>query len=265
MPDWRDRVAKPAVRIVAAALLVCACPIVAAVAWAGETLTIHASFTPNELGASTNLSATATFGSAAAGPQSPAVKVTAYGPAGMSVDTRGAGICTATAAMLQAAGPTICPANSRIGFGNGVGLFEIGKEIIPGHFTLEFFLAPSRQGQLAMLVYVNSVTPASDQKALVAREVRGPKPYGTGITFDVPTTPSLPGAGLGWEEHVSLTLGSAHVAYYRTVHGKRKLIHVRGIVLPKTCPRGGFPIEGQVGFADGTTTTTTSVVSCPRK
>jgi hypothetical protein len=34
---------------------------------------------------------------------------------------------------------------------------------------------------------------------------------------------------------------------------------------PKTCPHGGFPIEAQVGFADGTMTTTTSAVPCPGK
>jgi hypothetical protein len=259
------RIELPRLAFVAAAFLACAYLIVTPVAWAGEPPTIHARFTPDKLGASTNLSATVTFGSAPVAPQSPAVKVTAYGPAGMSVDTLGAGICTATPVMLQEAGPTICPASSRIGFGNGVGLFELGKEILPGHFTLEFFLAPSQQGHLVMLVYVNSVSPASDQIVLVAREVRGPKPYGVGITFDVPTIASLPGAGLGWEEHVSVSLGSAHVAYYKTVHGKRKLIHVRGIVLPGTCPHGGFPIEAQLGFADGTMTTATSVVSCPHK
>jgi len=253
------------IRIVVAALVVCACLIAVAVAWAGETVSVHASFTPEKLGAPTNLSATATFGATTAGPQSPAVKVTTYGPAGMSVDTRGAGTCTATPATLEETGPSACPADSRVGFGSGVGLFEIAKEVDPEHFTLEFFLAPSEHGHLVMLAYVNSATPASDQKALVAREVQGPKPYGIGISFEVPASPTLPGAALGWEEHISLTFGAAHVAYYKTIHGKRKLVHVKGIVLPKTCPHGGFPIETQVGFADGTTTTTTTTVPCPSK
>jgi hypothetical protein len=258
---------KPNIRIVVAALVVCACLIAVAVAWAGETLTVHASFTPDKLGASTNLSATATFGSTTANPQSPVVKVTAYGPAGMSIDTRGAGTCTATPATLEETGPSACPADSRVGFGNGVGLFEIAKEVLPEHFTLEFFLAPSEHGHLVMLIYVNSATPAADQKALVAREVQGPKPYGIGISFEIPISGqlTLPGAPLGWEEHVSLTLGATNVAYYKTIHGKRKLVHVKGIVLPKTCPHGGFPTEAQVGFADGTMTTTTSTVPCPGK
>ena len=109
---------KPNIRIVVSALVVCVCLIAVTVAWAGETLTVHASFTPEKLGGSTNLSATATFGSNTQNPQSPVVKVTAYGPAGMSVDTRGAGTCTATLATLEETGPSACPADSRVGFGN---------------------------------------------------------------------------------------------------------------------------------------------------
>ena len=62
------------IRIVVAASVVCACLIAVAVAWAGETVSVHASFTPEKLGAPTNLSATATFGATTAGPLPPAVK-----------------------------------------------------------------------------------------------------------------------------------------------------------------------------------------------
>jgi hypothetical protein len=252
------------IRIVATVLLVCACLIPVSVTSAAQTLRVHARFTPEKLGAPTNLSATATFGPTAAGPQPPAVKVTLYGPKGMSVDTRGAGTCTATPDALQEIGPSACPVDSRIGFGSGVGLFEIANEIIKGHFTLEFFLAPSEHGHLVMLIYVNSVAPATGQKVLVAREVQGSSPYGIGITFGVSESPTLPGALPGWEERVSLTLGATHVAYYRPVRGSRRLVHVRGIVLPKRCPRGGFPIESGVEFADGTSTISKTTVPCPR-
>jgi hypothetical protein len=51
----------------------------------------------------------------------------------------------------------------------------------------------------------------------------------------------------------------------RVLHGKRKLQHVRGLITPKTCPRAGFPIEVQIGFADGTATRTNTTVTCPHK
>ncbi|HEY2282555.1 MAG TPA: hypothetical protein VGH60_03275 [Solirubrobacteraceae bacterium] len=254
-------------RVLVAASLACACLIAAAVAWGAQTqtLTVHAGFTPDRLGVPTNLSATAVFGPTGPGPQSPAVKVTAYAPAGLLVDVRGAGTCTATPAMLEARGPSACPASSRIGLGNGVGLFEIAHEHIPGPLTIEFFLAPSEHGHLAVLIYVEAVTPASEQLAFVGHEARAPKPYGVGITFEIPIVTTLPGASLGWLQHVSLSFGASHVAYYKTIHGKRKLQHVRGLVTPKTCPRAGFPIEVQIGFADGTATSTSTTIPCPHR
>lgn len=247
------------------ALLACGSLLVVAVAWATETVAIKTSFTPNKLGAATNLSATATFGSTIAGLQSPVTSVTAYGPAGMSVDTRGAGTCTASAAKLKDIGPRACPADSRVGFGKGVGLFELGGELIPAPFTLEFFLAPKENGRLAMLIYVNADTPASEQLVLIATEVHAPKPYGFGITFDIPIIPSLPGAALGWVQHIFLTFGAKNVAYFRSVHGKKTLLHVKGVSVPKMCPRGGFPIEARIGFADGATTTVNPTIPCPAK
>lgn len=235
------------------------------VAAATQTFSVRASFSPDRLGSPANLSALATFGSNMPGPLSPVTKVTAYGPAGMSVDTRGADTCTASATELQENGASACPAASRVGFGKGVGLFEIAGEDIQGPFTLEFFLAPRENGHLVFLIYVNADTPASEQLVLVAREVRAPNPYGFGITFDIPIIPTLPGAALGWVNHVALTFGSTHIAYYKTVHGRRKLLHVRGIVIPKTCPHGGFPIEGQVGYADGTTSAAKTTIPCPRR
>jgi len=250
--------------IIIAALVMCAPPISATTASAANTLTVRARFTPDKLGAPTNLSATAAFGSTTAGPQSPAVKVNVYGPRGMSVDTRGSGVCTATPAMLEELGPSACPADSRVGFGSGVGLFELGNKIREGRFTLEFFLAPAEHRQPVMLAYVNATSPVAYQTVIVAREAQGTGPYGMGITFDAPIPPTLPGALPGWEHRISITLGATHVAYYRTVRGKRRLVHVRGIVTPKRCPRGGFPVESEVEFADGTSAISRTTIPCPR-
>src|SRR5271154_5030264 len=104
---------KPNIRIAVAALPLGACLIVAAVAWAGETLAVHASFSPDELGASTNLSLTANFISSTGRPPSPITKFVLYAPAGIEVDLHGARTCTA--ATLERRGPGGCPADSRAG------------------------------------------------------------------------------------------------------------------------------------------------------
>jgi hypothetical protein len=251
------------VRVLVAVFSACACAALAGAAQAAETLSFQASFTPDRLGAPANLSASATFASSEGAALSPVTQVTTYGPAGMSVDVRGAGTCTASPATLESLGPTACPADSRIGFGRAVGLQELAHERIPGPFTLEFFLAPRQDGHLVALIYVDAVSPASEQLVLVAREVQAPRPYGFGITFEVPIVPTIPGAPLGWVQHAFVTLGSANVAYYKTVRGRRTLFHVKGIVVPRTCPRGGFPVELQVRNADGSAAAAKASIPCP--
>ncbi|HEY7951720.1 MAG TPA: hypothetical protein VID70_01960 [Solirubrobacteraceae bacterium] len=240
----------------------CVCLALAGAAWAAQTLSIRTTFTPDKLGASTNLSATALFGSTTPGVPSPIRHVTAYGPAGLTLDVRGAGTCTV--AKLEAVGPSACPADSRIGFGGGVGLLELAGEVIHEPFTLDFFLGPREGGRVAVLIYVNAVTPVSVQLVLTAREVYGPKPYGWGVSFDIPTIPTLPGASYASVEKTSFTFGDSKVAYFRTIHGKRRLVHVKGLIVPKSCPAGGFPYEAAFSFEDGTANTYKGTIPCPR-
>jgi hypothetical protein len=250
-------------RVLLAALLACACLIVTAVAWATETLTTHASFSPDKLGVPTNVSATAEFHSTTTGVPSPASKVIVYLPAGLEIDVRGTGTCVA--AKLEASGPSACPADSRIGFGGGMGLLELAKEVIREPYTLDLFLGPKENGHLVVLAYVNASSPASFQLVVVAKEIHAPKPYGLGFNIAIPPIPTLPEASNASIETAFLTVGDKNVAYYKKVHGKNKLVHVRGIVVPKTCPSGGFPYKALVSFEDGTSLTNTGAIACPRK
>ena len=129
-------------RIFLIALLACACVLLAGAAWAADTLVVHESFTPNKLGVPTNLSITAKFSSTTGAPPSPIIKLTLYAPAGLRIDARGAGACSER--VLQQRGPSGCPANSRAGFGGGVGLVELPKTVIHEPFTIDFFFAPSQ-------------------------------------------------------------------------------------------------------------------------
>lgn len=250
-------------RALLAALLACTCFLLAAVAWATNTLIVHESFTPDKLGAPTNLSITAKFVSTTGGPPSPIARLTLYAPAGLGVDARGAGTCTTR--KLAEHGPSGCPPSSRVGFGGGVGLVEFGKSIIHEPYTLDFFFAPKEHGRLALLAYASAVSPVPVELVVVAKEVHAPKPYGLGFSVEIPPISTLPGASLASVENAFATFGATNVAYYETVHGKRTLVHLRGIVVPKTCPRSGFPSEGTIDFADGTTLTVNPTIPCPHK
>ncbi|MGH2904073.1 MAG: hypothetical protein ACRDK7_10880 [Solirubrobacteraceae bacterium] len=243
-------------------LIPCACLILATVAWGAQTLTVQANFTPDKLGASTNLSIAGQFASTTGGPPSPITKITLYAPAGLGVDRSGTGICTATT--LEERGPGGCPTDSRAGFGGGVGLLAFPKETIREPYTLDFFFGPSKHGHLALLIYASALSPVPVQLVVVAKEVRAPKPYGLGFSVEVPPIATFPGASYASVESAFATFGAANVTYYKTVHGKRTLVHLKGVAVPKRCPRGGFPAEGTVDFADGTTLTVNPTIPCPR-
>ena len=251
-------------KVLIAVGVLCACLTAAAAAWAAETLEVTASFSPDKLGAPTNVHGTATIGSTSGPLPSPIAETTVMGPAGLRVDTKGVGICN-TVKLEQTLETSVCPKDSKAGFGGGVGAYELAGQVNEEPFTLNFYRGPNEDGHLVILAYLNAVSPVSVQLVLKAQVVNEPKPYGLGFTFKVPPIESLPGASNATAKSIYITLGAPNAAYFETVHGKRKLVHVKGIIVPKTCPKGGFPYETQFTFEDGTTNTVKHTIPCPHK
>jgi hypothetical protein len=258
----------PKARISLAAALCCAslcvAACIAAVAQAEETVQItSAGFKPDRLGVPTNVFGSATIGSTNLPVPSPIRHVNVYGPAGVTLDLQGTGTCTE--AILLNKGPAACPANSKAGFGGGQGVYELAHEIVPEKFTLDFFLGDNRPGHTVLLIYLNGSSPVSIQLVFTAPVINSPKPYGLGFSLNVPIIHVLPEASDASATSSFLTLGAKNVAYFKKVHGKRKLFHVRGIITPKTCPHGGWPVASEFTFEDGSTVKSTSKIPCPRK
>jgi hypothetical protein len=251
-------------RISIAAALCCASLLVAAPVQAEQTVKITAaSFSPDKLGVPTNVFGSATIGSTDLPLPSPITHVNVYGPPGVTLDLEGTGTCSE--ATLENIGPKACPANSRAGFGGGEGVYELGHEIVTERFTLDFFLGDNRPGHTVLLIYLNGSTPVSIQLVFTAPVINSPKPYGLGFSLNVPIIKVLPEASDASAKSSFLTLGAKDAAYFKKVKGKRKLFHVKGIITPKSCPRGGWPVATQFAFQDGSTVTSTSKIPCPRR
>lgn len=253
----------PKVRALIAVGVTGACLLGAAAVWAAETLTVTAGFSPDRLGAPTNVHGTATIGSTTGPLPSPIAETTVMGPPGLKVDVNGVGVCDPTT--LAASGPEGCPKDSKAGFGGGVGAYELGHEVREEPFTLNFFRGPNEGGHLVLLAYLDAVAPVSVQMVFKAQIVQEPKPYGLGFTFKVPPIETLPGASNATAKSIFITLGAPNAAYFEKVHGRRRLVHVKGIIVPKRCPRGGFPYETQFTFEDGTTNTVKGTIPCPHR
>jgi hypothetical protein len=237
----------------------------AGVARAQETVSITAAgFSPDRLGVPTNVFGSATITSTTGPVPSPIRHVNVYGPAGVTLDLRGSGVCDRE--ILERVGPQACPANSRAGFGGGQGIYMIGKELVEEEYTLDFFLADNRPGHVSLLIYLMGSKPVAVEMVFPpAPVIQGPKPYGLGFSVDVPEIKVLPEASNASAKSAFLTLGAKNVAYYLTVHGKRELLHVKGIILPTSCPRGGWPVASQFTFEDGSTVMAKRTVACPKK
>jgi hypothetical protein len=253
--------------ILAAALLAAgSLASLASFAWAAaSTVEVHERFTPDRLGASTNLSLTARFspppGAPAGATPEPVRKLTVYAPAGMTIDARGADTCSRAA--LERGGPSACPPDSRAGFGGGVGSLQLPGELVREAFTLDFFFGSESPGHMALLIYASASSPVNVELVVVAHEVRARPPYGLGFSVEVPPISTIPGAPLATIESAFASLGAGNVAYYRRVRDRRRLVRVRGLVVPRTCPRGGFPSRARIEFRDGRTLTLDPTMPCP--
>jgi hypothetical protein len=241
----------------------CVCAALAGIAWAGgDGLIVKEAFTPDKLGAATNLSITASFASSADVPPSPIDRLTLYGPAGLGIQARGAGTCTE--AVLYQRGPAGCPADSRVGFGGGIAVVALSGQLMREQFTLDFFFASAAHGHLSLLAYVHGTSPVTTGFVVVAKEIPTPKPYGLGFSARVPRVSTIPGASYASVESAFATLGAGDVAYFETVHGRRTLVHVKGLTVPRACPVGGFPTRAAIEFTDGATFTSNPTIPCPR-
>jgi hypothetical protein len=234
----------------------------AAGANAEETVQItRAGFSPAALGLPTNAFGSATIGSTTGPVPSPIEHVDVFGPAGVSLDLRGTGVCNRQE--LERIGVRACPANSRAGFGGGEGIYQLGGELVKESYTLDFFLGDNRPGHIALLVYLQGHSPVSVEITFAGRVISGQKPYGLGFSLDVPLIKVLPDASNASATSAFITLGAHNVAYYRKVHGRRTLFHVKGIILPKRCPPGGWPVASRFKFEDGSTVLAKRSVPCP--
>jgi hypothetical protein len=230
---------------------------------AGETVTLtEAGFTPNVAGAPTNAFGSATITSTEGPVPSPITHVDVYGPAGLTLGLEGSGTCARE--RLEQLGPRGCPADSKAGDGGGEGVYELGGEIIDENYTLEFFLADNQPGHVSLLILLQGHSPVSIEVIFSASVITGPPPYGLGFSVEVPLIKVLPEASDAAAKTAFLTLGAKGVTYYKKVHGKRKLFHVKGIILPKHCPHGGWPVASQFTFQDGSTVLAKRTIPCPK-
>ena len=251
------------IRAVTAALLVCGCCCLPATAGAAQTVTLHTSFTPDRLGASTTVGFGFQIASTSGGLPSPLTGLSLHLPPGIDYVTTTLGLSICQPASLLEHGLSGCSPNSRLGFGSA--LVEVPFGTGSGHEipNIQALMGPSHNGNIVVLFFANGQEPVYAQIVFQGELVAGSTAFGGDLDATIPLIPSVTNGPPVSILSVESTIGPSHLIYYKHVHGKRVAFHPRGVSVPLSCPRGGFPFSANFSFLDGTSTVASSVVPCP--
>ncbi len=246
-----------------ATVLAMLAPLASAAAAAAETASLHASFSPNRLGASTTIGFAFKIQGSGGTLPAPLSAVSLRLPAGIDYLSTTLGLSTCAPAVLAARGPAGCPPNSRLG--SGTALVEVpfgtgsGKEIP----EIQAVMGTPSNENIVVLFYANGLAPVLAQIVMQAELIAGSDTMPGRLDTRVPLIASVPGGPPVSILSVSARIGPAGLTYYETRHGRRVAFHPRGVSVPDRCPHGGFRFTARFSFTDATSTTAAVSIPCP--
>jgi hypothetical protein len=215
--------------------------------------TITPSLAPDKLGARGALTLTADFAEGSSTVPQPVRTAVLMLPAGLGLDVPSLRSCGA--ARLRARGPSGCPAQSELGRGHALVEAYAGSQVITENIALWVFLGPLHGFQPTVEVLGQGSTPLVKRIVLAGTVMPAHAPYGEELVMDIPaisTVPLEPDASLA---SLTLTVGAS---------ATRPAPNANTVVVPASCPPGGFPFAAEFTYADGVTGSALATALCPR-
>jgi hypothetical protein len=254
MPRERALLTAAPTRWAIALLLICMT--LTAPTWASTTAittaTVAPSLLPNELGGKAALTFKISYSGGEFGVPSPLRRSTLRLPAGLSLDIPKLRICSA--ARLRAQGASGCPRQSQIGGGHALVEAHAGSQTVSEHVGLRAFLGPLQELQPTLVILGQGYTPLDERVVLSGRVLPDRAPFGEALTISIPPIPALPFQSDASIVAFSLTIGAG--GRFRTHDGS-------AVLLPSSCPPGGFPFDAEFTYADGSSSSTYVTAPCP--
>jgi hypothetical protein len=237
-----------------------------AVAEAGTSARLFASFSPNRLGARTTLQFGFSFSVPPGGVPPPLTQVELRYPRNLGIELSGLGLATCTARILTASGPRGCPTNSVMGYGVVLTGIVLGTTVITESAPITILRAPySANDNLALLFYAEGTRPVTTDIVFSGLLVPAPVPFGGQVDIGVPLVPTLPGAPYISVIRLHATIGPRGVTYYERVANETLAYRPQGILMPHRCPRGGFQFSVEFSFSDQSHTRARTAARCPHR
>ena len=223
-------------------------------ALAETSATITPLISPDRLGAKASLTLTIRYTTATIGlfgVPPPVLRTAVRLPAGLDLDIPDLRSCSAS--RLRSRGPGACPAQAQIGHGHALIETHVGTVNLPEEISLNAFLGPLQGGQQVLDILGQGYSPFDERLVFTGAVLFVAAPYGEELVLSIPPIPTLrfePDASI---VTFTLTIGA---------HG-RAARHANTLLVPSTCPAGGFPFAAEFAYADGTTGSALATAACP--
>jgi hypothetical protein len=227
------------------------------------TATLSAAFTPERLGRRTTLHFGFSFSTPPGQVPPPLTQIELRYPDNLGIALSGLGLASCAPATLDELGPGGCPPNSIMGRGEAFTGIVLGVTPIRENAPIWIVRAPDQEGHLSVLFYSEGSTPVDTHIEFPGILLPANSPFGGVVSIGIPLVPTLPGAPYISVIHLHATLGPIGVTYYEHVGGVTLAYTPKGILLPSSCPRGGFPFAATFSFLDGSEAKAGTAIACP--
>jgi hypothetical protein len=244
-----------------AAVLLCLCA--ATTARATQSVTLGASFIPYRLGAPTTIDINLQVQAPAGQIPSALTEVEVRYPENLGFALSGLGLAVCSPAAVETAGTSGCPADSIMGRGSASAELRFGPQFVAENASISIARAPDQEGHIALLLYASGPSPVNTQILSPAQLLPAGPPFGGRLNMQLPIIPSVPGAADVAIVALRVTLGPLGLTYYEQTEGSTLAYTPKGILLPTSCPRGGFPFAASFSFLDGSHPSARATVPCP--
>jgi hypothetical protein len=234
-------------------------------AGAAPVARLNASFAPERLGRRSTLDFGFGFSAPLGGVPPPLTGIELRYPSNLGIGLSGLGLAFCTSTTLEASGPADCSTESVMGRGQALTGIVLGATTIHERAPITIVRAPDNEGRLSLLFYSEGTTPVNTHTIFSGLLLPASSPFGGLVSIGVPLVPTLPGAPYISVLKLHATIGPIGVTYYERSGNVTLAYQPRGILLPKSCPRGGFPFAAQFTFEDGSNSSATTAVPCPRQ
>jgi hypothetical protein len=230
-----------------------ACTVQATAAQAQTSATLTPTLSPDRLNARGALTLAVGYAADGLGVPSPVRKAVIALPAGLGLHVPSLRSCSPT--RLRARGASGCPSQARLGSGHALVESTAGSQLITENIDLSLFIGPLQSFQPTFEMLGQGSTPLEKRILIAGTVASGDAPYGEELVMSIPPIPTLPLEPEASLASLTLTVGtSAH----------RLARAANTVVVPSSCPAGGFPFAAEFTYADGSTGKAIATVPCPR-